>query len=312
MGKLFEAVGNNTWRVKESRKVKNCMQRLYDAEDMLNDGLVEKSMEKFRGMIHDVPDIIDAYNSLYLCHHYLGNEVEALAVLESGMNNFLPQLPQPLLEDEEELLWGFLENRPFMRLCANLGLEYLNRGKYKAAKKWFDHLLAWNSDDNQGIRENILICNIELGFLDESFDICKSYPEDMMAATVYGRPLLLLMLGKPNEARKFLISAIEHLPKVAKELLTSKHKQPKSLNEGYISIGGDDQAYIYWENYGEYWKKAQGAMLLLKELFASTPKRLNVDTDDGEEDDQKVKVGRNESCPCGSGKKYKKCCGDNF
>ena len=22
-----------------------------------------------------------------------------------------------------------------------------------------------------------------------------------------------------------------------------------------------------------------------------------------------VKVGRNESCPCGSGKKYKKCCG---
>jgi uncharacterized protein YchJ len=22
------------------------------------------------------------------------------------------------------------------------------------------------------------------------------------------------------------------------------------------------------------------------------------------------KVGRNESCPCGSGKKYKRCCGD--
>jgi uncharacterized protein YecA (UPF0149 family) len=23
----------------------------------------------------------------------------------------------------------------------------------------------------------------------------------------------------------------------------------------------------------------------------------------------KIKVGRNEPCPCGSGKKYKKCCG---
>ncbi len=309
MSKSFESVGGNAWCVKESRKVKNCMQRLYDAEDMLNDGLVEKSMEKFRGIIHDAPDIIDAYNSLYLCHHYLGNEVEALAVLELGMNNFLPQLPQPLHEDKEELLWGFLENRPFMRLCANLGLEYLNRGKYKAAKKWFDHLLAWNSGDNQGIREYILICNIELGFLEESLDTCKNYPDDMMAATVYGRPLLLLMQGKPNDARKSLISAIEYLPKVAKELLKSKHKQPKSLNDGYISIGGDDQAYIYCKSYGKYWKKTQGAMLLLKELFVSMPERL---ADDGEKKDQKVKAGRNEPCPCGSGKKYKKCCGDNF
>jgi len=24
---------------------------------------------------------------------------------------------------------------------------------------------------------------------------------------------------------------------------------------------------------------------------------------------KKVKVGRNDPCPCGSGKKYKKCCG---
>ncbi|HHL2060062.1 TPA: SEC-C metal-binding domain-containing protein, partial [Clostridium perfringens] len=24
---------------------------------------------------------------------------------------------------------------------------------------------------------------------------------------------------------------------------------------------------------------------------------------------EEVKVGRNEPCPCGSGKKYKKCCG---
>lgn len=29
---------------------------------------------------------------------------------------------------------------------------------------------------------------------------------------------------------------------------------------------------------------------------------------------KKVKVGRNDPCPCGSGKKYKKCCGaaENF
>ena len=32
---------------------------------------------------------------------------------------------------------------------------------------------------------------------------------------------------------------------------------------------------------------------------------------DGEQpaDEQSTKVGRNETCPCGSGKKYKRCCG---
>jgi len=33
-----------------------------------------------------------------------------------------------------------------------------------------------------------------------------------------------------------------------------------------------------------------------KEKVKSTPKRSN-------------KIGRNEPCPCGSGKKYKQCCG---
>jgi uncharacterized protein YecA (UPF0149 family) len=32
-------------------------------------------------------------------------------------------------------------------------------------------------------------------------------------------------------------------------------------------------------------------------------------TDDGARIAQSVKVGRNEACPCGSGKKWKKCCG---
>jgi hypothetical protein len=30
------------------------------------------------------------------------------------------------------------------------------------------------------------------------------------------------------------------------------------------------------------------------------------------EQDKKRKIGRNEPCPCGSGKKYKKCCGSNI
>ncbi|MGN5267109.1 YchJ family metal-binding protein [Aeromonas dhakensis] len=30
---------------------------------------------------------------------------------------------------------------------------------------------------------------------------------------------------------------------------------------------------------------------------------------DGEQDPAPLRVGRNDPCPCGSGKKFKKCCG---
>jgi len=42
------------------------------------------------------------------------------------------------------------------------------------------------------------------------------------------------------------------------------------------------------------WKFVDGEMVKAKPVVRETPK-----------------VGRNEPCPCGSGKKYKKCCGKN-
>ena len=40
-------------------------------------------------------------------------------------------------------------------------------------------------------------------------------------------------------------------------------------------------------------------MQILSKPAGSIPKRMS----------GKIKIGRNDPCPCGSGKKYKKCCG---
>ncbi len=55
-----------------------------------------------------------------------------------------------------------------------------------------------------------------------------------------------------------------------------------------------------------------------EELKEETPKRLNYKKEDIFEEREKKakpvrknKIGRNDPCPCGSGKKYKKCCGRN-
>lgn len=58
------------------------------------------------------------------------------------------------------------------------------------------------------------------------------------------------------------LSAAEAL----KELLRSTHKPPKVLHEGFITLGGDDEAYLYWKNYGKFWNETPAALNLLKKL----------------------------------------------
>jgi hypothetical protein len=47
-----------------------------------------------------------------------------------------------------------------------------------------------------------------------------------------------------------------------------------------------------------------------REAMETFTKNAGAPTDDGGRVASIIKVGRNELCPCGSGKKYKRCCGD--
>jgi hypothetical protein len=53
--------------------------------------------------------------------------------------------------------------------------------------------------------------------------------------------------------------------------------------------------------YPEFYDMVQRRLQRMKLLYSNYLKRLSLE--------KTQKVGRNESCPCGSGKKYKKCCG---
>ena len=264
---LFTPVGENIWCFAESKKLRNIMQCLDNAEELKDDGYIDEAIDEFRTIIKKIPECIEAYNDLYLCHHYLGNNFEAFAILNTAIETFLPCIPNILFAKDQRLEWGWLENRPFLRLYANLGLESLKLKRFKEAKIIFDRLLNWNPNDNQGMREPALNCNLELGLLDDALAICSHYPDDMLSGTLYGKPLILLMQNQKEAAQQALMTAIERQPEVAKELIKTKHKAPKSLQPGYVTMGGDDQAYLYWKDFGKFWKRVTEADKLLKKCL---------------------------------------------
>jgi hypothetical protein len=87
----------------------------------------------------------------------------------------------------------------------------------------------------------------------------------MIAGMVYAKPLVFFIRKKLDEAKQALLLANEKMPNVAKELMKSRHIEPESMNPGYITLGGDDEAYAYWLDFGKYWKRASGAIAFVKQ-----------------------------------------------
>ena len=113
------------------------------------------------------------------------------------------------------LPWAMLENRPFLRACHGLGLEYVERGEIEKALEMFNNILAVNPNDNQGARALVIDCYLCLNRPSDVLAVCDQYPGDGLEQVIYGRALALFQLGRRAEAEEALNDAIEFLPRVA-------------------------------------------------------------------------------------------------
>ena len=185
------------------------------------------------------------YHHLAMILDSCGKKKEALQLRENAVDIGKRYFFEKFSIGRDHLDWGWLENRPFLRVCHGLGLAYLEKGEVNKALSIFNDLLALNPGDNQGIRALITECGFPLNSPEEVLNVCDKYPEEGLAEILYGRPLALFQLGKREEAEKAMKEAIRLLPLVAKELIKMRHRKPKSAMPGYIKWGGADEAYEY-------------------------------------------------------------------
>ena len=165
---------------------------------------------------------------------------------------------------QERLLWGHLDNRPFLRAYHGYGLQLLKRNGKKQARDIFENILATNPNDNQGIRCILPALFFGVNKPDRVIGISDRFPDDAMPETVYGRVLALVQLDRVLEAEVVLARAVASLPLAAHELLKERHIKPQSAFPGTVTLGGPDQAYEYWSDYGKYWRKTPKALELLR------------------------------------------------
>ncbi len=92
----------------------------------------------------------------------------------------------------------------------------------------------------------------------------------------------------------------EGMPRLQAHVLAKKYQQKASLWFG-VALNPDDESVLYGYNAQFEWTEDDA----LNEASRSFSSGLGIEFINGKP--RKRKIGRNEPCPCGSGKKYKKC-----
>lgn len=259
---------DNEWSFEYPRLTFEVIERLNETIDISDSGNFNVAKKRFKNLVKQFPEFIDAYHHLALLMDNLGKPFEAFKLTETATDIGLGSLPQDFYFGRDILPWLSLDNRPFLRVYHYYGLKFLSINEIEKALCIFNNILDINPNDNQGVRALVINCHLSLKRPLDVLRIAGNYPDDTLADTLYGKILALFQLGRIEEANKALEDATSILPLVAKEISKKQHRKPKVSNLGFITHGGEDEAYYFWKENGKHWKETPGAIEFVRECIS--------------------------------------------
>lgn len=262
--------GGNDWTFEYPRLDDRIYELFHAALDEFDKGNYPHAEREIRVILEGCPEFIDAYHHLAIMLDGTNRDAQAGKLWKTAAAIGKAAIPKDFKPGRHRLPWAVLENRPFLRAYQGWGLRLLDDGEAKEALAVFTEILKFNPNDNQGIRVMKIECHFALGQPEKVLAVCNRFRGDGLAAVQYGRGLALYQLGRIPEAIEALREAVEDKPYVAKELVKKTHRLPRDINPGFVTMGGKDEAFYYWEEQGEYWLETPGAIALVAEVMKKT------------------------------------------
>lgn len=255
--------GENEWVLEDELIDSSLYKKLDDAIDLWHSGQSDKAESLLKEIISINSSYIDAYHHLSIIYEENELDFESYLCCREAVRIGFSAIPEGFSWASSKLEWCHLDNRPFLRAYHNLGLWLERRNEASEAIVVYRNLLAICPSDNIGVRYLLPKLWIEAGDLLSIVRICKEFPDDYSPELMYTHSLALILLGETEKAKIQLENAKSAFPLVSKELKKKRHSKPKSSIQGLVTMGGADQAYEYWKQYGKYWVNSEQAMSLL-------------------------------------------------
>jgi tetratricopeptide (TPR) repeat protein len=162
--------------------------------------------------------------------------------------------------------WGFLETRPYMRARQGLAVALWALGQHQEAIGHCQAMLELNPNDNQGIRYLLAGYLLALGLTDALKQLLGQFEDDGTAMWLYTRALLAFRENSPEADR--LVEAAWSENSYVPEILSGRRPMVAS-QDGYITLGGEDEAGEYVKDNGEAWRATPGAIEWLNQVTST-------------------------------------------
>ena len=265
-------IETNEWTFWEPTLTVEIDEQFDRALDIYDAGDYETAKALLRKIAMRCPNHIDAMHHLSLLYEEEGKSLECYVFCQAAVSIGLHAIPKRFRWDRGKIRWSDLRNRPFMRAYHSLGLCRMDQERWDDAIESLAKLLRVNPNDNQGTRYLLPKCWFEKNEISAILRHCRKYRNDIGPEILYSNALALILDGQLEEAKTALEDCVVDLPLISKELLKQRHPEPKSRYPGRVTVGGKDQAWVYWKEYGKYWENSEDAIALLRQV---TQKRLS-------------------------------------
>jgi len=203
------------------------------------------------------PDCADAYN--LLAEETAKSLEEAIELYRKGVKAGERALGKKAFKEDIGHFWGLIETRPYMRARAGLAQSLWEADQREEAVEHYWDLLRLNPNDNQGIRDLLMPCLIELGRDGDAEKLFQQYKEDGMAVWMYSRALLYFRKHgdspTADESLKAALGENKHVP----SYLLGRKRMPRALPDHY-GFGDDNEAVLYAHGNRAAWKATPGAL----------------------------------------------------
>lgn len=213
-------------------------------------------------LILEEPDFIDAHAHLAYAWIEQGKPKKALDASLAGLVRANRLIPEGFTG---RIAWGHLENRPYLRAMHGAVLGYVRLRRHKEAAVLIERMLAFNPDDNQGVRYLLGSELIRAGEQERARAVieadCQNYPPYQ-----YELALLHLQAGRWVEAATALRRGFCANPYIAEVLCGTPDPMPLAIWHGN-NFAEPETARDYVASYGALWLRRPDFTAFVRWLF---------------------------------------------
>lgn len=249
MDQLLTTTGGKIPRQEAETPRMKAQDLIYDAYDTTNR---KKRIELTREALSLDPYCADAY--VLLVEETAKTDIEARDLYARAVEAAERTLGAEYFSDPECVghFWGILETRPYMRARAGLAQTLWELGLHDEAICHYQELLRLNPNDNQGLREEFLVCLVVKDRVEEAEALLERFAEDGAAIMMYTYALIAFLKEGPSlRANRRLRDAFEANIYVPAFMMGVK-ELPKHIPESH-GIGDEDEAVVTIYKMVEVW-----------------------------------------------------------